>query len=149
MILSDHEILTEIADKEGIKPYLPELLNPSAYEVRLGRYLTTEHGEKIDLCHVDTYTLNPGEFLIAQTIETFKLPTLITAQFKIRETLVKQGLLGESTVTKEALHSGGYLTFALKNYSQHTPIVLDHGMKVGKLTFMWLGDTPDNSLEVR
>ena len=87
-VLCDWEIRSLCDSHQMIWPFLPELLNPASLDVRLGNKLMVEVSDKRRLITIDIsdrteedpYLLTPGEFVLAETIETFNLPNDISSR---------------------------------------------------------------------
>jgi len=80
------------------------------------------------------YQMIPGEFVLGSTLEYFKLPLNISAEFKLKSTLARNGL--------EHLAAGwidpgfhGNLTLELINTTKRHRLVIAPGMKIGQIVF--------------
>ena len=81
MILSDFQIAQLIADGM-VENHLPELVNPASLDLRLGNIIMIESAASRDMIPVDIskstkdqpYELVPGQFILADTMESFNMP---------------------------------------------------------------------------
>ena len=139
-----------------ISPYLPELLNPCSYDVRLDDLLLIEsvQGPEVvelsiaDCTKDDPYLLKPGQFVLASTMETFNLPTTTAAQFALKSSRAREGLSHALAGYCDAGWTGSRLTLELHNIRQLHPIPLYPGLKVGQLIFHTLDERPLNDYSI-
>lgn len=82
-----------------------------------------------------TYTIKPGEFYIATTIEKVNTPLDITINFKPRTTTFRSGLFLRTG--NVAPGYCGKLTFALKNEGP-MPVKLEMGCRIVHAQFEWV-----------
>ena len=88
-VLCDWEIRTLCGSGGAVSPFSMEFVNPASLDVRLGNNIMVEVPEdrKLHLLELTDYTeeepyeLTPGEFCLAETLETFRIPDRISAQF--------------------------------------------------------------------
>ena len=98
-ILSDWQI-TARCNGGMVTPFDPALVNPASLDVRLGDTLLIESAGSPELVpyplagHTEEnpYLLRPGQFVLAQTDETFHLPDDIAAQFMLKSSRARSGL---------------------------------------------------------
>ncbi len=107
MRLSYRELIRLIED--GVIDADPANVNGASIDVRLGKEIKLERDKRdvgfVDLrdCKnvgVDFYTLDithgvliqPGQFFLAHTVETFNLPNTICADFRLRSSIARCGL---------------------------------------------------------
>jgi len=89
MILHDREIQLLIEEERMIEPFEPELLNPASLDLRLGENIMVEveHTPELQLQSIahctaeNPYWLAPGEFVLAETRETFNMPNDVCGMF--------------------------------------------------------------------
>jgi dCTP deaminase (EC 3.5.4.13) len=86
------------------------------------------------------FIINPGEFLLASTIEYIKLPEFITAFVEGRSSLGRLGLFIENAGWVDAGFEG-QITLELYNANKY-PIKLYKGMRICQLVFAKLDKIP-------
>ena len=151
MILADWQI-TARCNGGMVSPFDPALVNPASLDVRLGDTLLIESA--VDDVMVpyplaghtqeNPYLLKPGQFVLAQTIETFHLPDDIAAQFMLKSSRAREGI--------EHLLAGyadpgfhGVMTLELVNSRQLHPVALWPGMKIVQMVFHQMAGIPQRS----
>ncbi|HEY8589122.1 MAG TPA: dCTP deaminase [Naasia sp.] len=154
MLLSDRDIRAEIAaERIGLSPHDPELLQPSSFDVRLDRYFRLFDNHKYpyidpaedqpDLTRLvetkpdESFILHPGEFVLGSTYELVTLPDDIAARLEGKSSLGRLGLLTHSTAGFIDPGFSGHVTLELSNVAT-LPIKLWPGMKIGQLCFFRL-----------
>ena len=155
MILSDWQI-TARCHGGMVTPFDPELVNPASLDVRLGPTLLIESAEGLELVpyplagHTEEnpYLLKPGQFVLAQTVETFHLPDDIAAQFMLKSSRARSGLEHLMAGYCDPGWHGSVLTLELHNSRQLHPVALWPGMKIGQMVFHQMAATPQRSYAV-
>lgn len=161
MMLSDGGIRRMQESAHVIDPYFPQSVQPCSYDVHLGGHGVTlylnENGtvgsffaSSRKCTNVRTFLrlfddggvtcLEPGEFALATTMETVRIPADVAARIEGKSSL---GRLGLSThITAGFIDAGfnGQITLELKNETQQT-IFLTRGMPISQLCFYKL-DAP-------
>lgn len=151
-MLSDHQIKWAMAKKVGglvIDP-VPEdnCFQPASVDLRLSpviRVYPDYEGPYIDLrepfdhtikkiISEEGYTVEPGQFLLACTIERIELPADIVARVEGKSSLGRAGLMVHVTAGFVDPGWKGPLTLELKNVNT-LPIVIYAGMKITQLAF--------------
>lgn len=151
MQLSDRDIKAEMAAKRiVVKPFDRELLQPSSLDIRLDSSFkllerTTEPYidpadvakdlyRPVEITPYGRFLLQPGEFVLASTIEELTLPNDITARIEGKSSLGRVGLMIHSTAGFVDPGWTGQLTLELSNVAR-MPILLRYGMRIGQLSF--------------
>jgi len=156
VILADHQI-RDLCQEEGmVTPYDESLLNPASLDVRLGRLILVEveHAEKlqpIDISHhteTDPYWLAPGEFVLAETQETFNLPENVAAQFILKSSRGREGYSHALCGYCDPGWHGSKLTLELHSLRRFHSLPLYPGMKIGQIVFSLMSDQPERSYAV-
>ena len=156
MILADWQI-TARCNGGMVSPFDPALVNPASLDVRLGDTLLIESAEGLELVRFplgdyftqeDPYLLRPGQFVLAQTIETFNLPDDIAAQFMLKSSRARSGLEHLMAGYCDPGWHGSVLTLELHNSRQLHPVALWPGMKIGQMVFHQMAATPQRSYAV-
>lgn len=155
MILSDLEIRA-LCEQGMVTPFAPALVNPASLDVRLGDRLLIESAESAELVeyplhrHSEAapYLLVPGQFVLAETVETFHLPDSIAAQFMLKSSRARSGLEHLMAGYCDPGWHGSRLTLELKNVRQLQPIPIWPGLKIGQMVFHRMGQAPERSYAV-
>ena len=94
-MLSDTEILRAIkAGELSIDSLEDASLQPASYDLRAGSSAFASTGkEKIDLAHRGVLVIEPGEFVVVETLERVKFGPRVAAQLGLRSEYARRGLL--------------------------------------------------------
>lgn len=151
MILSDRTILDYIkSSKIIVEPFEESSLQCSSLDLRLGSSIAFY--EDLNIIDIKSpiqaktidfeeyFTINPGEFLLASTMEYIKLPEFITAFVEGRSSLGRLGLFIENAGWVDAGFEG-QITLELYNANKY-PIKLYKGMRICQLVFAKLDEIP-------
>ena len=149
MILCDTEIRA-LCEQGLVTPYDPALVNPASLDVRLGCDLLVEMAEWSTMTPVDIsghsqsvpFYLQPHEFVLACTEETFYLPTNIAGQFALKSSRARSGIEHLMAGYCDPGWSGSKLTLELQNARSMHPVALWPGMRIGQLVFHRMSQTP-------
>ena len=159
MLLSDRDIRAEIAaERLGIDPYDPGLVQPSSVDVRLDnmfrvfnntRYTHIDPAKQQDeLTSLVTpdpgepFVLHPGEFVLGSTLEIVTLPDDLAGRLEGKSSLGRLGLLTHSTAGFIDPGFTGHITLELSNVA-NLPITLWPGMKIGQLCLFRLSSAAE------
>ncbi len=141
MILPDIEILS-LVRRDLVTPFDPELVNPASLDVRLGENLLVElptTTSMVPYCiagnsQENPFMLQPHEFVLAETLEEFRLPDCIAGQLALKSSRAREGI--------EHLLAGyidpgycGRLTLELQNARSMHPVALWPGMRIAQIVF--------------
>ncbi|MGA0206422.1 MAG: dCTP deaminase [Ilumatobacteraceae bacterium] len=141
-ILSDHEIHNLATRRLLVEPYQQELVNPASLDVRLGENLLVELPTTTSLVPYSIaghtkekpFMLQPHEFVLAETLEEFRLPDCIAGQLALKSSRAREGI--------EHLLAGyidpgykGRLTLELQNARSMHPVALWPGMRIAQIVF--------------
>ena len=154
-ILSDWQI-TARCNGGMVSPFDPALVNPASLDVRLGDTLLIERAGDdsmvpyplADHTQENPYLLKPGQFVLAQTIETFHLPDDIAAQFMLKSSRAREGIEHLMAGYCDPGWHGSVLTLELHNSRQLHPVALWPGMKIGQMVFHRMAGIPQRSYAV-
>jgi dCTP deaminase len=155
-VLCDWEIRSLCDSHQMIWPFTPELLNPASLDVRLGHKLMIEVSDRRSLITIDIsdrteedpYLLTPGEFVLAETIETFNLPDDISAQFVLKSSRAREGFTHALAGWIDPGFNKSKLTLELKNQRRYHGLHLYPNLKIGQLVFFQMNSTPAISYAV-
>jgi dCTP deaminase len=147
-VLADQDIGRELAygDLDVSPVDLDEQLQPNSLDIRLSDGFCSvirEEKECIDVkegnfslaeCKKNDFIINPGEFLLADTIETFKIPDYLYGQVHGRSSIGRLGI--EIHSTAGLIDSGyrGSITLEITNNSNN-PIKLYNDMRIAQVVF--------------
>lgn len=88
------------------------------------------------------YALAPGEFVLAETLETFNLPDDLAALFVLKSSMARAGLEHLLAGFADPGFNGSRLTLELKNVAQHHRLLLAAGMRIGQIVFFRVAPVP-------
>ena len=155
MVLSDRTIKEEITKgRIIIEPLDPSSIQPASVDVRLDKkllvfktwrypfYIDVKQSmdsltEMLEIDEDKAFFLQPGEFVLASTLEYIALPDDIVGRLEGKSSLGRIGLLIHSTAGYVDPGWQGNLTLELSNVAR-LPITLYYGMKIGQLSFLRL-----------
>lgn len=83
----------------------------------------------------ETVTLNPGEFVLANTVEVFHLPSDISAQFLLKSSVARAGLSHALATWADPTWNNSTLTLELHNLLRKHALMLEVGMPIGQMIF--------------
>jgi deoxycytidine triphosphate deaminase len=152
MILS-YRHLCDIVDSGFITHVLPDNINGSSIDVRIGEEVLIERfvgspelktislrdREPLETIRHDLKQeplyLYPGECILAHTIEMFNLPGDLSAMFKLKSSCGRIFLEHMNAGWCDAYWHGSALTMELKNMSRQHVIKLQYGDAIGQMIF--------------
>jgi dCTP deaminase len=129
MILCDTEIHDLIA-QGMVQHHQPELINPASLDLRLGDLIMLESVESHQMIPLSIkdytpdhpYELVPGQFILAQTIETFVMPEDVAGLFFLKSSRAREGYENLHAGYADPGWHGSALTLELKNARQLQPL---------------------------
>ena len=150
MLLSYTELLDLIA--QGVIDAPIENVNAASIDLTLDSKILFEQdrtlwGKPIDLANKesietyahemskDGYVLLPGAFILASTRETFNLPDYISAEYKLKSSMARNGLEHLNAGWADAGWHGSKLTLELKNMTQNHILRIRPNMPIGQMVF--------------
>lgn len=138
MIKPDHWIQA-FAESGGIAPFEPAQVNPASYDVTLGSHwiCPTREPEEIQ---AESFTLFPGEVILATTREYLKMPRDVVCDLKLKSSLGRLWL-NHSLSGWIDCNFQGQVTLELQNLGPY-PRVLSSGMRIAQLVFMSMESPP-------
>ena len=153
-VLCDHEI-HNLARRGLVAPFQQELVNPASLDVRLGENLLVELPTTTSLVPYSIaghtkekpFMLQPHEFVLAETVEEFKLPDSVAGQLALKSSRAREGI--------EHLLAGyidpgykGRLTLELQNARSMHAVPLWPGMRIAQIVFHKMSMLPGKSYSV-
>lgn len=145
MILSDKTIRAMLREQAlRIEPFTEDQIQPASVDIRLGEtyslvedtsggILRLESQTQYKTIRADTYLLMPGQFVLATTMEYFRLPDHITAFVEGRSSIGRLGLFVQNAGWVDPGFEGE-ITLELFN-ANRCAIELKAGRRVGQLVF--------------
>ncbi len=148
-MLSDGDIARAVLDKQlCLSPFDPMMIQPASVDVRLDRWFrvfathlyshidpSSEQDGLTELVEVDdgaAFVLQPGEFVLASTLERVELGDRLAGRLEGKSSLGRLGLMVHSTAGFIDPGFRGAVTLELANVAR-LPIRLWPGMKIGQL----------------
>jgi dCTP deaminase len=158
MSILSYTELCELVEQGVIGPVDPKAINAASIDVRLGEDIITEQYCDHRVRPVDIhkrevfpsykqkigkhYDLQPGEFILAHTMETFNLPNNICAEFKLKSSGARTGLENALATWCDCGWNGSTLTLELKNFLRYSALRLTPGMFIGQMIFYRVTEVP-------
>lgn len=154
MILSDRTIRRMLEDKSlEIYPLEEEQIQPASVDIRLGTtygivedtatgFIQLSKEISYKKIEAETYLLLPGQFVLATTMEYFKMPDNMTAFVEGRSSIGRLGLFIQNAGWVDPGFEGE-ITLELFN-ANRCAIELCAGRRVGQLVFAQLDDNAMN-----
>jgi dCTP deaminase len=165
MLLSYYELCGLI--EKGVIDAPMENVNGASIDVRLGKdiLVETSSADLIDLLEpsslnsltswsketIDSkgFILAPGEFILASTIESFKLPYNLASEFRLRSSIARNFL--NASLAMWCDPGWGFksdkdtrLTLELQNISNNKRLILREGVRVGQMVFWHTEPVPED-----
>jgi dCTP deaminase len=149
MILVDWQLLDRIARGHiKINPYDPKLVQPNSLDIRLGdHFVWYEHSNEVidpyndssvssqvGEVHSDTFILNPGQFVLAETLECIELPDNIVATIEGKSSIARLGITLHQTGGWIDAGFRGTITLEMANVNSR-PVKVYSSMPIGQLVF--------------
>jgi len=149
MVLVDWQIEDHIKRGHiGVDPFDPALIQPNSLDIRLGNHfvwynpgdaiidpynkatVVSDVGEMV----ADAIVLEPGQFVLAETLEAIELPDNIVASIEGKSSIARLGI--ELHQTGGWIDAGfrGTITLEMCNANQR-PVRVYAGMPIGQLVF--------------
>lgn len=149
MILVDWQLRDRIARGHiKIDPYDPKLVQPNSVDIRLGNHFVwykpgTEvidpYDQKsitsdVEETRADSFVLNPGKFVLAETMECIGLPDNIVATIEGKSSIARLGVTLHQTGGWIDAGFSGSITLEMANVNSR-PVKVYAGMPIGQLVF--------------
>ena len=160
MVLSDRTIKEELAKgRIVIDPLGEGCIQPASVDLRLDRELREllppedysfidVQDDLSDLTKLEEipdpspYILQPGQFILASTLERVEIPDDVVARLEGKSSLGRLGLLIHATAGYVDPGFQGQLTLEISNVAQ-AKIALYYGMKISQLSFLRLSTSAE------
>jgi dCTP deaminase len=149
MILVDWQLLDRISRGHIIiDPYDPKLVQPNSVDIRLGShfvwyrpgtgiidpYIRESVTADVEETHADFFILNPGQFILAETLERIGLPDNIVATIEGKSSIARLGVTLHQTGGWIDAGFRGTITLEMANVNSR-PVKVHAGMPIGQLVF--------------
>jgi dCTP deaminase len=149
MILCDTEIF-DLIQQGMVQHHQPELINPASLDLRLGDLIMLESVESHQMIPLSIkdytadhpYELVPGQFILAQTMETFSMPEDVAGLFFLKSSRAREGYENLHAGYADPGWHGSALTLELKNARQLQPLPVYPGLKIGQMVFFRMSSKP-------
>ena len=150
MILSDKTLLKMLSEKSlVIEPLEDVQIQPASIDIRLGNTFSIVEDSSTGIIDLeneipyktitsDTYLLLPNQFVLATTMEYFRLPDDLTAFVEGRSSLGRMGLFIQNAGWVDPGFEGE-ITLELYN-ANRCAIELKAGRRIGQLVFAKMDD---------
>jgi len=156
MSLLSYTELVELMEQDVIMGITEASINSSSIDLTLGRkllveappelhapaetvFLSAREAPKTRAVYLGAekryYSLEPGEFVLAHTEQTFFLPNTISTEYKLKSSLARPGLEHLNAGWCDAGWNSSVLTLELKNMNCYHNLVLELGMPIGQMVF--------------
>jgi dCTP deaminase len=108
-----------------------------------------DHLERMEMGEMG-YILQPGESVLAETVEVFNLPSNISAEYKLKSTMARNFVDHFNAGWADAGWNGSVLTLELTNHNKWHSVRIAPGMKCGQMVFFKHDEVPaDKSYAAR
>ena len=167
MTLLAYPELCELVEQGVITNVRDGAINASSIDIHLGekvlierRHATYRHQivsyskrEPLTMDEADCFEgvlLEPGEFILASSVEVFNLPANISCEYKLKSSMARIGLEHLNAGWADAGWHGSVLTLELKNITRYHTIRLQAGDPIGQMVFFRHSEVPaDKSYAAR
>ena len=161
MVLSDRSIKEALDSGHIVVDPLGEgCIQPASVDIRIDRhirvFLDPEEYSVVDVrSNLDgitrpdeipdpaPYVLEPGEFILANTIENVELPANVVARLEGKSSLGRLGLMVHATAGYIDPGFRGQLTLEISNVAR-ARISIFYGMKIGQISFLRMSTPAEN-----
>ena len=142
-VLCDWQIRELCEASQMVWPFRPDLLNPVSIDVVLGHHLMIEVMDSKELIQIDIsnrteddpYMLLPGEFCLAETMETFNMPNNISGQFVLKSSRAREGFDHSEAGWIDCGFHNSKFTLELINARRHWSLPLYPNLRIGQIKF--------------
>ena len=161
MVLSDRSIRESLDSGHIVVDPLGEgCIQPASVDIRIDRhirvFLAPEEYSVVDVrTNLDgitklaeipdpgSYVLDPGEFILANTMENIELPADIVARLEGKSSLARLGLMVHATAGYVDPGFKGQLTLEISNVAR-AKISIFYGMKISQISFLQMSTPAEN-----
>lgn len=161
MSLLSYLELCNLVENQVITPVEHDCINASSIDIHLGDEIiieiSSDHNSvvdpnkrtnfpqrKINIRESGYYDMQPGEFILASSVEVFNLPNDISAEFRLKSSGARSGLNNLFACHCDAGWHGSTLTLELHNCLRFTNIRITPGMRIGQMLFHRHTEVPED-----
>jgi dCTP deaminase len=149
MILVDWQIRDRIGRGFiSIDPYDPKLVQPNSLDIRLGSHFVWYRPgngvidpynqetvkSEVEETHAEAFVMQPGQFVLAETLECIGLPDNIVATIEGKSSIARLGVTLHQTGGWIDAGFRGTITLEMANVNSR-PVKVYAGMPIGQLVF--------------
>ncbi|RJQ25809.1 dCTP deaminase [Candidatus Parcubacteria bacterium] len=162
MVLSDRDIKKYLEEGKIVITPLPDLasqLGSCSIDLRLGNiFRVFDHSKfafidplnknisdftrEIKIENKEPFIIQPGDFVLATTIEYIKVPDNLTGRLEGRSSIGRLGIVIHSTAANIECGYRGHITLELANMGK-MPVALYQGMRICSVSFEELSSPAD------
>lgn len=154
MSIISYSGLVELVEQGVITGVLPDAINGTSIDVHLGNHFQVESlpppgdSRVVDLAQRQSPTyrpttvtadhglvMDPGEFVLAHTVEMFHLTDTLSSQFMLKSSLARAGLGHALATWADPTWNSSTLTLELHNLLRIHSLRLTPGMPIGQMIF--------------
>ncbi len=158
MSLLSYKQLCRLIERGVIEGAKYENVNSASIDLVLGRTIMVEkqragiinmldksgdHLETIEMSD-DGYVVQPGESILAHTVEVFHLPDNISAEYKLKSTMARNFIDHFNAGWADAGWNGSVLTLEFTNHNRWHSVRIQPGMKCGQMVFFGHEAVPED-----
>lgn len=137
MILSDADIQYAQNHHQILEPFRPENVQPASVDLTLAEDFIVWEDMEVGFIQggaIGSRWFGPGDFILASTIETVRVPDNLVGQVAGKSSLMRQGIqvCGDAGYIDPGFH--GQITLELKHLG-YDAILLKPGMKICQIVF--------------
>lgn len=151
-VLCDWQIKQRCEKHQMIWPFRMDLLNPASLDVVIGTQLMIEVADTKELQRIDIsdktaehpYMLLPGEFILAETLETMNIPPDLAVQFVLKSSRAREGYQHMLAGWADPGFKNSRLTLEIQNARRHHELPIYPNLKIGQLVFFEMSSVPQH-----
>jgi dCTP deaminase len=145
-ILCDNSIARLVQDYKMIEPFTVEQLNPASYDLQIGPNVVLEavDGYMYDSPIHGEIVVEPGERLLAQSMEKFNIPSHVAANILLKSSRAREGWDHAFAGWCDPGWHGSVLTLELRNTNRYRTLILTEGMLMVQMIFHTLDREPNH-----
>ena len=151
MILGDSRILERVEKQKLIENFSKECLESTGYDLRVNRaymlgsdsFIGVKERKTPEVVEIEsnTFELNPGDYILVETLEKVNMPSDVMARILPRSSLFRCGCILATAVVDPGYT--GTLTIGLKNASDKV-FKLERNARVAQIVFEEVIDSVKN-----
>ncbi|MCQ2013817.1 dCTP deaminase [Clostridium butyricum] len=125
--------------------YKEENVKSISYDLTIGSIIKPKENDDETTEEVDSYTLNPGDFIFIKTSEKLKIPTNILGRIAEKNSLIRTGL-----VVSGPHYQPGHTTYAFLKVcnTSYNKITINKEDKIAQIIFEELKEIPETPYNI-